>query len=221
MVPNSMPLELSGSVCGLPLAQAVAPAEARTARRSAVISSASRWTAPERGVLFVAGTLFHPDQNGDGVIGRLVSNRTGVCGEWTARHGFAATKVDSIDVEAGDTIDFVVDCRESDAYDTFTWMVTLRLETNDGQGRIYDSAGDFCGPNDKHVLADAVLAAACLERPWLQSVGESIFARLIENTYDTDGWTNRPEETESPLLRPALQRAWATAVRKRFGDGLE
>jgi hypothetical protein len=51
-----------------------------------------RWTAPRAGRLTIDGNLEHPSDQGDGVRGRVVSDRQGLVAEWTAttarrRHG--------------------------------------------------------------------------------------------------------------------------------------
>jgi hypothetical protein len=91
-----------------------------------------RWTAPRAGVVLVAGKLSHPQAAGDGVRGRLVSSRTGKAGEWIAFNQAVDTKAEGLAVEAGDTLDFVVDCRESENADSFGWSVTLTLSSPAG-----------------------------------------------------------------------------------------
>lgn len=180
-------------------------------------SHVRRWVAPGDGVVLVTGTMYHPAAEGDGVRGRVVSSRTGLHGEWTVHDGPTKTETGEIRVTSGDTIDFLVDAIGHTYYDTFVWLVQLHLETDQGQ-QIYDSVADFCGPSEKHVVADVVMAAACLEHEWLRPIGESILQELIANTYDTDTWLNRPFEYRCQLIRPALRRAWATAVRKRSDE---
>src|SRR5690606_24131551 len=70
-----------------------------------------RWVARTAGEIRIAGKLNHPSPNGDGVRGRSVSGRAEVVGDWVAQHGEVATTVETIAVEAGDTIDFITDCR--------------------------------------------------------------------------------------------------------------
>ena len=176
-----------------------------------------RWTAPADGLLAVSGTLLHPAELGDGVRARIISSRSGVCGEWTAQNGSAETVAEGIEVTTGETIDFVVDKLRNISHDSFLWAVQADLDSEDGRFQ-YDSAAAFCGPTEKDVITNAVLAAACLESAWLRSIGQSIFEQLIKNTYDADTWMNRPHDSDSPLLRPALRRAWATAVQQRTGD---
>ena len=57
---------------------------------------------------------------------RLVSSRSGLLGEWTVQNGKAETKVGPIEVTPGETLDFMVDPIASDAFDGFSWPVTVR-----------------------------------------------------------------------------------------------
>ncbi|MBC8351700.1 MAG: DUF1583 domain-containing protein, partial [Planctomycetes bacterium] len=176
-----------------------------------------RWTAPQDGTLTITGMMYHPAAEGDGVRGRVVSSRTGTLSELHAHDGPTELRIDPVEVKAGETIDFLADIVDDNNFDTFVWMFQLHLKTGDMQ-RIYDSVADFCGPHSKSVVSDAVLAAACLEHDWLQPIGEGILQKWVENTYCTDKWINRPHEYNSRLIRPALRRAWATAVRKGVGE---
>jgi hypothetical protein len=98
----------------------------------AAFAAIRRWTAPRSGVVSLAGKLSHPQAAGDGVRGRLVSSRGGKAGEWTAFQQTVDTKAEGLAVEAGDTLDFVVDCRESENSDSFGWSVTLTLASPGG-----------------------------------------------------------------------------------------
>ncbi len=90
-----------------------------------------RWSAVGRaadGAVTVEGTLEHPDAHGDGVEAAfVVSSRQGVVGRWIAEHNQAGTSVERVEVTRGDTIDFVVDARKNDSYDSFRWAPRLRL----------------------------------------------------------------------------------------------
>jgi hypothetical protein len=74
----------------------------------------------------VTGSLSHGSENGDGVIGTIVSKH-GSAGRWTAKAGAVATPVESIAVEAGDAIDFVLECGEHETSDSFQWPVQITL----------------------------------------------------------------------------------------------
>ena len=173
-----------------------------------------RWIAPANGAVQVVGSLNHPVSAGDGVRARIVSSRSGLLGKWRAHASAVATEAE-VAVQAGESIDFVVDQIDSTAHDSFGWTVQVELTTEDGERLLFDSETDFVGPHDQHVLSDAVLAAACTQRPWLWSIAVGMLERLVEDTHDADTWLKDLRAADSPSLRPALKRAWATVVRKR------
>ena len=90
-----------------------------------------RWTAPVNARVRFAGTLKHGSENGDGVRGRLVSNRQGVLGVWECANASVPTNCDSAEVMAGESIDFVTDCRTNENADSFTWSVKIDVESAD------------------------------------------------------------------------------------------
>ncbi len=104
-----------------------------------------RWTAPASGVLNIEGTLSHGSSSGDGVRARVVVSSLGIAGEWSVHNGQTATPVEKIDVAAGDTVDFVTDCREHVTSDSFTWHVALSLKQSDGVAKFRSNEG-FHGP---------------------------------------------------------------------------
>jgi hypothetical protein len=50
-----------------------------------------------------------------------------------------------VPVQAGEAVDFVVDCLGDFGYDTFTWPVTLRMTLPGGEAKTWQSAGEFSG----------------------------------------------------------------------------
>ena len=113
--------------------------------RSSEFSSIRRWTAPHGGTLVIRGELQRPEQQGDGIDGKVVSSLQGVVAEWALEHGSLATETRIENVIPGELIDFVVGCRANDAYDSFNWRVTLILE-NPGERQIWDAERGFHGP---------------------------------------------------------------------------
>jgi mono/diheme cytochrome c family protein len=104
-----------------------------------------RWTAPRDGVVALRGELGHGTDGGDGIRARVVSSRHGELGVWLARNNRTETRVDSIEVRAGDTLDFVTDCGANTAHDTFQWSAALawRSEWKMGDPTAWDSQKDF------------------------------------------------------------------------------
>lgn len=104
-----------------------------------------RWTSPKSGTVTITGRLEHPGEAGDGVRGRIVSSRSGLAGEWVVTTSKVDTPVTKLSVEAGDTLDFVVDCRANVTTDSFLWSVHLTLESG-LVASTSDSVADFSGP---------------------------------------------------------------------------
>jgi hypothetical protein len=90
-----------------------------------------RWTAPADGVARIEGVLRHDNTQGDGVRGRLVHSGQGRVAEWRVRNSAEQTRVSALSVSRGDTLDFVVDCVEGPAFDSFTWAPVIRLQPGD------------------------------------------------------------------------------------------
>jgi hypothetical protein len=103
-----------------------------------------RWIAPASGTVEITGTLSHGSENGDGVTGRI-SSKHGQAGSWVIKAGSGATNASTIAVEAGDAIDFVVECGEHETSDSFTWTIKLQWNPTDKTTAsvAYDSAIGF------------------------------------------------------------------------------
>ncbi len=106
-----------------------------------------RWTSPFKGVVRIGGDLEYPAQEGDGVIGRIVSGRRGQLAEWAVAHGKAAAELGWVTVEAGETLDFLVEPRTNENSDSFRWAPTIqRLDPPAGAETAWRAARDFGGP---------------------------------------------------------------------------
>jgi hypothetical protein len=80
-----------------------------------------RWTAPAEGTVRVASTVKHDVAAGDGVRASIVSSRFGLIKSALAHNSEATLDVPSVEVRAGDTLDFVVDRHGNLNSDQFTW----------------------------------------------------------------------------------------------------
>lgn len=176
-----------------------------------------RWTAPADGELAISGSFKHIYSQGDGIRGRVFSSRSGLIGEWTALGGAVDVSIPAVTVRAGDTIDFVADLIENPSWDHFEWPVQLVLKQTGGDepsgasrqqsntvGSVvtFDSTKADIAPRLQTVLSEAVLAAACFDRPWLRTSGYQL---LTAQTYFGHG-------LGSPVVAPFLQEARAVAV---------
>jgi hypothetical protein len=120
-----------------------------------------RWVSPKEGKISIEGTLSHKtsaSDDGDGVRARIVSSSLGELATWMVRGIEAETKISSIAVKAGDTIDFIVDGRSDTENDTFTWAPTIHL----GDQK-WSAASDFHGPTPKPLTAWQRYAQVLLE----------------------------------------------------------
>ena len=109
-------------------------------------SPVRRWVAPAAGTVRLTGKLSHGSDNGDGVCAHIVSDRLGLIAEWVAFNNQLDTAVEGIEVQAGDSLDLVVDCRNSVTSDSFAWEVALTLTSAEGQQQNWSSRTDFHGP---------------------------------------------------------------------------
>jgi len=94
-----------------------------------------RFTAPRDMKIAIAGAVRHEFQPGDGIRAFLVHapaqpkdtpTNGKVVGSWTMHNQSADTKVQTLEIKAGDTIDFIVDIRGNLNSDMFTWKVELK-----------------------------------------------------------------------------------------------
>jgi hypothetical protein len=103
-----------------------------------------RWTAPRAMRVIVKSALVHEPKQGEGVRGFLVSSRSGVISQATVHHGQADLNANSIDVETGDTLDFVADIGSKLSYNQFLWKAVI--QSADKPAIVFDSERDFAGP---------------------------------------------------------------------------
>lgn len=106
-----------------------------------------RWTAPQAGTITVSGALKHLSESGDGVRSRVISSRTGLAGTWVSKTNTVETVVNAIEVQQGESLDFVTDCLETVTSDSFEWQVKLQFSpAAGGEPYRFDSVADFHGP---------------------------------------------------------------------------
>ena len=113
--------------------------------RDAQHDAIRRWTAPAAGQVTIVGALARPSKDGEGIVARIVSSRSGEL--WSAEvapQGRTEAKLDALMVEAGETIDFMVNCRGNDSGDSFEWAPVIRGDTG-----YWDARAMFAGPPPK------------------------------------------------------------------------
>jgi hypothetical protein len=114
-----------------------------------------RWVAPADGKITLSGEIKHEHKEGDGIRARIVSSRAGQLGNWTLQNKNEKTNVESVEVQGGDTIDFVVDYHANLNSDDFKWApVIKRSDVSGGEnsaeyGREWNARKEFGGPPEK------------------------------------------------------------------------
>ena len=102
----------------------------------------------------IEGTLAHTGQNSDGVQGQIVYSGAGVLLRGVALRNELPFTVPRLMVKAGETIDFVVDCRAGGVNDTFAWSPVIKeLDARQSTatsavatGRQWNAQRDFAAP---------------------------------------------------------------------------
>ena len=101
-----------------------------------------RWTAPAAGTVSISGFVERPSKAGDGILARVVSRTKGELLKIAVEPGGKVeAKVDPVNVERGETIDFLVECRGNENSDSFNWSPLIRAD-----GREWNAQPEFAGP---------------------------------------------------------------------------
>jgi hypothetical protein len=135
-------------------------------------SSVRRWVAPLDGEVNIAAELIHMDEKSDGVIARILSNRDGLLGEWTAKKQALCTDLTQIPVKNGDTLDFIVSSQTDKDAGPYQWSPSIVMPTADmpampGMAKRWDARVDFANPKapQKPLTAWEELCQAILLSP--------------------------------------------------------
>jgi hypothetical protein len=107
-----------------------------------------RWTADADSRLTCAVVLEHPREEGDGVRLRIIAPEGHVLADLTADGFNAVAPAASLDIKAGQTVDFVVDCRENENSDGFRSRIVLTQSVDGRLRRVWNSEDDFRDPTN-------------------------------------------------------------------------
>jgi hypothetical protein len=91
----------------------------------------------------IASELIHQHVPGDGVRAFIVSSRDGLLSSGKAHNQTAPMNVETLMVEAGDTIDFVVDIGDVLNTDQFLWQCSLTPGGTSAAQGPWNSEADF------------------------------------------------------------------------------
>jgi len=101
-----------------------------------------RWTAPRDGTVSISGQLARPSDLGAGILGRIVASRGGELLQSVVEPGGKKEMVVAdLAVQAGDTLDFIVEARANATHDSFAWTPVVNGEIGK-----FDANLDFSGP---------------------------------------------------------------------------
>ncbi len=108
-------------------------------------SAIRRWTAPHSGTVRIGSNASHVHPQGDGARGVLISSGHGILQSTVLFNDQARFDVDMLAVQAGDTIDFVVELHETLSYEDLNWTATITLTADAAETAVavWDSARDF------------------------------------------------------------------------------
>ena len=109
-----------------------------------------RWIAPRDATVNITGALKHEPEQGDGVRAFIVSSRQGELRTATVHKSKADMSATNIVVQAGDTLDFIVDIGGTLSYDQFLWVPVIT-----GDGDKWDARAEFTGPQPPPQLLTA------------------------------------------------------------------
>lgn len=102
-----------------------------------------RWVAPRAMQIRVESLLKHEAAPGDGIRAFVVSNRVGILRSEKVHQRNSSLSIESLDVAAGETIDFVVDIDEQLNNDQYLWAVTIENLRGGEPPASWDSEKDF------------------------------------------------------------------------------
>jgi len=106
-----------------------------------------RWVAPVDGTFTILNRVVHGSDKGDGVQPLIVSSRQGILWQDTVFNRKQEKRVDGVEVQKGDTIDFVIHCGANQSFDSFQWRPHLiRQQVAAGGREHWRSHEDFAGP---------------------------------------------------------------------------
>jgi len=100
-----------------------------------------RWVAPHDAFIRIDGVLKHEPPQGDGIRAFIVSSQQGTLKSVPAHQNEVPMALDAVEVQEGDTIDFIVDIGDTLNSDQFLWRPLIRS----GDDR-WDARTEFGGP---------------------------------------------------------------------------
>lgn len=120
-------------------------------------ASIRRWKADRAMTIAIRSVANHEPDVGDGIRCWILSSRQGVLSTVNIRASKKEMNVETLDVQAGETIDFVVDILEGLNSDQYIWSPEIRSED-----RFWNASKDFVGPMQPALKPLELLAQALM-----------------------------------------------------------
>jgi len=116
-----------------------------------------RWTATDEGDYALHSKITHEPEVGDGIRAFVSHSRNGLVRSLTLHHSSEQIDIESIAIQKGDTLDFVVDIREGLNSDQFLWSPKIIKNgtagaVTDVTKTVSDAERDF--PGESHSQLD-------------------------------------------------------------------
>lgn len=110
-----------------------------------------RWTAPRDGRYAIESLAIHEVEAGDGIRCHIVASRGGFLKSISLHKAQEPLSIESIDLQAGDTLDFIVDIHGNLNSDQFLWAPVIKALPSDAPtsqepSTTWDARTDFAGP---------------------------------------------------------------------------
>jgi Protein of unknown function (DUF1553)/Protein of unknown function (DUF1549)/Planctomycete cytochrome C len=105
-----------------------------------------RWTSPEKGTISIQSKMVHNRSEGDGVRAFIVSSNQGTLKSAAVQNREETLNMDSLQVEVGEIVDFVVDIDKVLNNDQFLWSpIVSILNSNREAANSWIAEKDFAG----------------------------------------------------------------------------
>ncbi len=109
-----------------------------------------RWTAGRPATLSIEYRIGHRNESGDGVTSTIFHNQTNALATKSVKNNRAIGAIESLSVQPGDTLDFVVFCGENASHDSYKCSIKFQ-ETTADSSRVWNSETDFSNRNELRV----------------------------------------------------------------------
>jgi hypothetical protein len=102
-----------------------------------------RWTADVDCRVAVNGVVRHGNEQGDGIRFRIIKPDGGFVADVVAQNSTMPLAVETVEVRAGQSLDFVADCRTNESHDSFNSRILITQMVGGKIQRTWNSEDDF------------------------------------------------------------------------------